>query len=107
MMDLPYTFDWGKFINEPNAGIKLDCNLVYLSGCSDHETAAEIEQNGVRGGALTMSFLNQVKAQGDRLTIGSMIKTITAKVAKHDQTPVFSSSKIISPKTKFTDLFDG
>jgi len=107
MMDLPYTFNWGKFVEEPNARHKLRSNVVYLSGCSDGETAKEISVNGVQGGALTLSWVNMIKQHGDKLTLEILVKTVTAKVARYDQTPVLSSSKIISPKTKFCDLIDG
>merc|ERR1711964_862636 len=95
---------------------KMKGRSVFLSGCEDDETAAELtwkdpitNKVNKRGGALTFALLKCLgqNFENDTIPIGELLKFVVKETKERDQKPCLSASFDLDLKTRFRELCDG
>merc|ERR1711964_33613 len=115
MFDLPYIADpdtckWsrdGKVTeNEPF--------FMYLSGCQDQQTAAEVITKTARHGAMTRALTQAIAKLGDEVSLQKLLTFLRQKLKKHKskdgkpQKPnICCTRKVNLETTTFASMFDG
>lgn len=89
--------------------------ILQIAGCTDEQTSKELtwknEQGEItkRGGLLTLTFLETIKAEPhfDKISLLGFAKLLATAGQKQKQKPYFSSSYPMDPNTAFEDCIDG
>ena len=93
-MDLPFQYNFTQHKWELTSNIRVNTNVLLISGCKDNQTSADAYINQMFQGALTHGFLYAVKkCRSDNLfEFVSFIRRYL-KSHRYSQTPQLSCTK--------------
>ena len=104
IMDLKYKYLSGNDSSqEAHSNKSASASVIALSGCRDAQTSADAWLSGSWCGALTKTFLDVLRQSNHNLTLFEMVNKIRTQLhsGKFTQVPQLTSSKQLSPESKF------
>lgn len=109
LLELPYSCNNKMYKNDASDARCHKVNgdgdigkLVFLSGCKDNQTSADIGS----GGALTLSFLKLVRSKSN-IKMEDFIIELHTRMRDFSQRPQLSANFKLTNKDTFADMFDG